>query len=149
MLGHSVKFLSCLSGSEPISGGMSQNGGFLSCLSGSERQRRLQGRHPDFLSCLSGSERELQLHDLRRDFLSCLSGSERQCIPAAQRRVFLSCLSGSELANKSLPALQNKASSDFAMQTPFLLPHCNCLIFKELEVVPKKGAAKVGRTRAA
>ena len=50
-------------------------------------------------------------------FLSCLSGSEHGFRLEYSTRQFLSCLSGSELANKWLPALQNKADSHFAMQT--------------------------------
>ena len=57
--------------------------------------------------------------NIHRIFLSCLSGSEQTARNIAMTGDFLSCLSGSELANKWLPALQNKADSHFAMQTFF------------------------------
>ena len=52
----SASFLSCLCGSEPVSGTVGRRFAFLSCLCGSEPAWLQTHDAPDFLSCLCGSE---------------------------------------------------------------------------------------------
>ena len=74
----SMKFLSCLCGSQPTVPAEEAEVEFLSCLCGSQQAILNKEIYAQFLSCLCGSQRSLEDYFGLPTFLSCLCGSQLQ-----------------------------------------------------------------------